>query len=66
MRRIAASEPGVILDRSVPITSVMVSRIASALPASPRACSSITRSSMLVAKVTPQALMVCRSHGASR
>ena len=30
------------------------------------ACSSITRSSMLVAKVTPEALMAWRSAGASR
>ena len=29
------------------------------------ACSSITRSSMLSAKVTPAALMACRSMGAS-
>ena len=65
-RRIAAFEPGSIFERSAPMTSVMVRRIASALLASPRACSSITRSSRLVAKVTPAALSACRSHGASR
>jgi hypothetical protein len=35
------------------------------LAASPRACSSITRSSMDATKVTPAALIACRSQGAS-
>ncbi len=38
---------------------------ASARAGSPRACSSITRSSMLATKVTPAALIACRSQGAS-
>ena len=44
-------------------------RLAAAPPrpcaGSPRACSSITRSSMLATNVTPAALIACRSHGAS-
>ena len=66
LSRIAAAEPGWIFDRSVPMTPVMVRRIAAALLASPRACSSITRSSRLVAKVTPEAFSACRSHGARK
>ena len=41
-------------------------RTASARDGSPLACSSITRSSRLLANVTPAALITCRSIGASR
>ena len=65
-RRCAASEPGTMSDRSVPIVACSCARRASARDGSPLACSSITRSSRLTAKVTPAALIACRSHGASR
>ncbi|MGF6546591.1 hypothetical protein QFZ96_001661 [Paraburkholderia youngii] len=63
---IAASEPGLIFDRSVPIVDAIVSRTSFAFAGSPPACSSITRSIRLTANVTPQALIACTSHGASR
>ena len=47
------------------MTAVIDARRPSALPASPRACSSITRSSRLETNVTPLALIAWRSHGAS-
>ena len=47
------------------MTAVIDVRRPSALPASPRACSSITRSSRLATNVTPLALIAWRSHGAS-
>ncbi|MNC35344.1 hypothetical protein D3C75_838270 [compost metagenome] len=61
----AWAEPGTICDRSAPMRLARVSRIASALAGSPLACSSTTRSSRLVAKVTPAAFTACRSMGAS-
>ena len=45
--------------------SMQRARMASACEASPLAISSITRSMMDCAKVTPQALTACRSNGAS-
>jgi len=50
----------------VPMRALTLSRTAAALAASPRARSSITRSTRLAAKVTPAALTTCRSFGASR
>ena len=47
------------------MTATMARRTLSALAGSPRACSSITRSSMLATNVTPAALIACRSYGAS-
>ena len=41
-------------------------RTCSARAGSPLACSSISRSSRLTAKVTPAALIACRSIGANR
>ncbi len=52
----AWAEPGTICDRSAPMRLARVSRMASALAGSPLACSSTTRSSRLVAKVTPAAV----------
>ena len=52
--------------RSPPTSSSTRPRIAKARFGSPRACSSITRSSRLVTKVTPLALTACRSTGASK
>ena len=61
----ASADPGTSLDKSSPIKRVMSARMASATLASPRAFSSITRSSMDVAKVTPAALTACKSIGAN-
>ena len=61
---IACSEPGLSLDRSSPISAVISRRNSTAASALPRARSSITRSSMEVAKVTPAALIACKSNGA--
>ena len=60
----ACAEPGLTLRRLSPMTSVTALRTLSALAASPRACSSMTRSSILATKVTPAALMACKSVGA--
>ena len=65
LRRAASGEPGCTLLRFSPITLTTAARTASAWLASPRACSSITRSSIEATKVTPAALMACKSHGAS-
>ncbi|MNI17678.1 hypothetical protein D3C73_710580 [compost metagenome] len=65
-KRMACSEPGTIERRLSPITPCTVARTASALAASPPACSSITRSIMLAAKVTPAALITCKSRGGSK
>ena len=62
----AASEPGLMAVRSTPSSAMSLLRIASAARGSPLVRSSITRSSRLAAKVTPQALMAWRSTGASR
>ncbi len=62
-RRIAAGEPGLIARSSPPISSPRLLRMASAPAGSPLAFSSITRSSMLAMKVTPQARTACRSTG---
>ncbi len=51
------------MRRLSPITLCTVARTASAFAASPPACSSITRSIMLAAKVTPAALITCKSSG---
>ncbi|MNV53541.1 hypothetical protein D3C71_1456950 [compost metagenome] len=62
----AWSDPGRKRDRSEPIKACIRTRISSARLASPPASSSIIRSSRLMAKVTPAALMGCRSQGAKR
>ena len=51
---------------STPMMEFSSLRTCSARLRSPLACSSISRSSRLTAKVTPAALMACRSIGASR
>ena len=61
----ACGEPGLSFDRSSPISSPMLLRISAAASGLPRARSSITRSSMEVAKVTPAAFTHCRSMGGS-
>ena len=63
---IACGEPGFSRPRSSPIRPVISERSAVACSGAPRARSSITRSSMLTAKVTPAALIACRSTGARR
>ena len=60
----AWGEPGRTPVRFSPMTATTARRAASARDASPRACSSITRSSMDATKVTPAALIGCRSQGA--
>src|SRR5436309_2715667 len=54
---IAASEPGLSFDRSSPMRDLISLRIAGAAAGLPRARSSITRSSIEIAKVTPAALI---------
>ncbi len=66
LRAIASSDPGVMRDRSVPIIAWSSLRSSVARAGSPPACSSMTRSSRLTAKVTPQAFTAWRSQGASR
>ena len=65
LSRIASGEPGRTSCRLSPITARIDRRRPSAFAASPRACSSITRSSRLATNVTPLAFTACRSHGAS-
>ena len=65
LSRCASGEPGRTAPRSLPITATTEARTDSARLASPRACSSITRSSIDATKVTPAALIACRSHGAT-
>ncbi len=60
---IAASEPGFSFERSSPISSPIEARISAAAAGLPRARSSMTRSSMEMAKVTPAAFNACRSTG---
>ncbi|MND79405.1 hypothetical protein D3C80_711440 [compost metagenome] len=60
----AFSEPATRPFRLSPRTGARRTRISWARSGSPLACSSITRSSMLSAKVTPAALIACRSAGA--
>jgi hypothetical protein len=55
--RAASGEPGLTAERLCPMTSTIDLRTASAFAGSPRACSSITRSSMLETNVTPLALI---------
>src|SRR5215469_11631177 len=62
----AASEPGLTAVRSTPSSPISLLRMASAARGSPLVRSSITRSRRLAAKVTPQALIACRSTGASK
>jgi len=64
LMRAASVDPGRTLRRLSPITSTILLRTPSALPGSPRACSSITRSSMLATNVTQAALIAWRSQGA--
>src|SRR5258706_450474 len=66
LTRFASGEPGLMVLTSAPISAPMERRISSALSWSPLACSSMTRSSMLETKVTPQARKACRSQGVSR
>ena len=61
----ASAEPGRMPVKSWPKIWFRSRRKASARLASPRACSSITRSSKLAMKVTPLALITCKSQGAS-
>ena len=63
--RAASGEPGRTLARSSPRIAAIAWRTLCARAGSPRACSSITRSSMLATKVTPAAFTACRSQGAS-
>ena len=63
--RAASGEPGRTADKLSPMTATIERRTASAFAGSPRACSSMTRSSMLDTNVTPLALIACRSQGAS-
>ena len=65
LRRAASGEPGRTEARSSPMIATIERRTLSALAGSPRACSSMTRSSMLDTNVTPAALSACRSQGAS-
>ena len=58
-------EPGFRRDRSSPTSAVISLRMVTAAAGLPRAFSSMTRSSIEMAKVTPAALMACRSTGAS-
>src|SRR6185312_6389686 len=60
----AWAEPGTTLRMSVPMRAASCSRISCALPGTPLARSSITRSMADTAKVTPAALTPCRSTGA--
>ncbi len=53
--RAASGEPGRTLARSSPRIAEIARRTLCARAGSPRACSSITRSSMLATKVTPAA-----------
>ena len=66
LSRIAAGEPGLSVLRSSPRTLTISSRAFAAPSRLPRARSSITRSSSDCAKVTPAALIACRSMGASK
>ena len=61
--RSASAEPG-FAESFSPRIPASAPRTDSAFAASPRACSSITRSSMLDTNVTPAALIACRSLGA--
>ncbi len=61
----ACALPGTSLRISPPRLVATLVRIAAAFSGEPLACSSITRSSMDSGKVTPAALMACRSLGAS-
>ena len=62
---IASGEPGLSFEKSSPTSRTTSLRIASAEAGLPRARSSITRSSIEIAKVTPAAFRTCRSSGAS-
>jgi len=66
LTRAACSEPATTPRRLSPRTGARRLRMSRARVASPFACSSMTRSSILSAKVTPAALIACRSVGASR
>ena len=62
----ASGEPALRLRRLSPIMAVTRSRIFTANTGSPAALSSMTRSIIERANVTPQALITCKSHGARR
>ena len=62
---IASAEPGFSFEKSSPTSRTTSLRMASAEAGLPRARSSITRSSIEMAKVTPAAFSTCRSTGAS-
>ena len=62
---IASGEPGLSFEKSSPTSRTTSLRMASAEAGLPRARSSITRSSIEMAKVTPAAFRTCRSTGAS-
>ena len=61
---IASGEPGLRPATAPPSAASTSARAAAARSGAPRACSSITRSSSEIAKVTPAALIACRSFGA--
>ena len=61
----ASLDPGTNRLRSPPSCAATCVRIASAFSGAPLACSSITRSSIERANVTPAALIACRSTGAN-
>ena len=61
----ASADPGFSRARSSPTSRFTSARIAAAAFRSPRARSSITRSIIDATKVTPAALIACRSIGAS-
>ncbi len=61
----ACGLPGTRVRMLPPSWACTLRRIASAFSGAPRACSSMTRSSIDSGKVTPAALMACRSLGAS-
>ncbi len=65
LRCIASGEPGFSFDRSSPMSLPISVRIVAAAAGLPRAFSSITRSSIETAKVTPAAFTACRSSGES-
>ena len=64
LSRAASGDPGRTRDRSSPMIATTALRTDSAFAGSPRACSSMTRSSMLDTNVTPAALIAARSQGA--
>ena len=65
LRSAASAEPGRRVSREPPIVAWISARMAPAASWSPRARSSMTRSSIETGKVTPAAFTTCRSIGES-